>query len=137
MKIQHLFVLAILFFCASSVFAGPDGSQVLRACQQTLQHFDEQQASDPNPLGTLDSGWCLGWVTAVIEMNNLKEGTADKDHPLRADMFHFCAPPSGLTAIQAIRIVVKYLKDHPKDLQHAGIGLTNLALMSAFPCKPT
>jgi len=136
MKIQHLllFAAALFCFCASSAFAGPDGKQVLSSCQQTLQHFDGQQANGLDPLGTLDSGWCIGWVTAIIEMNNLQEGVADKDHPLRANTFHFCAPRAGLTTIEAIRIVVKYLKDHPKDLDHAGIGLTNLALMSAFPC---
>lgn len=134
MKVQHLVLLAVLLFCADPVFAGPDGSQVLRACQQTMQHLDDQ-SGEPNSLASLDSGWCLGWITAVVEMNNLQEGMADKDHPIRANMFHFCAPGSGLTAIQAVRIVVKYLKDHPKDLDHNGIGLTNLALMSAFPCK--
>jgi hypothetical protein len=134
MKIKHLIRLAVLLFCARPTFAGPDGSQVLRTCQQTIQHIDHQQANEPDPLGSISSGWCIGWVTAAIEMNNLQEGMADKDHPLRANMFHFCAPP-GLTAMQAIRIVVKYLEDRPKDLYQPGIALTNLALMSAFPCK--
>jgi len=137
MRIRLLALLAVLSY-TYPVFAGPDGRDVLRACQQTIQHLDERKdESEPDALGSLESGWCIGWVTAAIEMNNLQEGMADKEHPLRANMFHFCAPRAGLTSGQAIRIVVKYLKDHPKDLDQNGIALTMLALMSAFPCKAT
>lgn len=129
-----VFLFAALLFSVRPASAGPDGNQVLRTCQQTITHLDDQP-DKVESLGYLDSGWCVGWVTAVIEINNLHRELADKSHPVSADMFYFCSPPEGLTALQAIRIVVQYLRAHPQQLDQNAMALTSFALMSAFPCK--
>lgn len=125
---------AFLLFFASPVYAGPDANQILKKCQQAIRQYDDQP-SNLSIGDSLDAGWCFGWVGSVIEMNYLHRDFADKAHPASADMFYFCAPSGGLTAIQAVRVIVKYLKEHPADLHHNGMALTDLALKSAFPCK--
>ena len=45
----------------------------------------------------------------------------------------FC-PPDGTTNGQAVRIVVKYLRDHPEELHKHDSVLAFTALKAAFPC---
>ena len=47
----------------------------------------------------------------------------------------FCVPPDSSTRGQARDVVVKYLKDHPKDRQHTAIHEAWMALSAAWPCK--
>ena len=47
----------------------------------------------------------------------------------------FCTPPDSSTRGQARDIVVKYIKDHPKDRQNPAIHEAWLALSAAWPCK--
>src|SRR5260370_21756411 len=129
MKRSLFSLAAFLLFCASPLYAGADGNEILKKCQQAIRQYDDQP-SNPSLGDSLDAGWCLGWVGSVIEMNYLHRDFADKTHPISADMFYFCAPVGGFTAIQAVRIIVKYLKEHPEDLHHNGMALTDLALKS-------
>jgi len=48
---------------------------------------------------------------------------------------YICWPKDGLSAFQAVRIVVKWLEDHPKNLNKSGRSEVMLALEDAFPCK--
>jgi anti-sigma regulatory factor (Ser/Thr protein kinase) len=50
-------------------------------------------------------------------------------------LLQFCVPDSGIPVIQAMRVVVKYLKEHPEQLHEDGMGLTVAALKDSFPCK--
>jgi len=47
----------------------------------------------------------------------------------------FCPPPDSSTRGQARDVVVKYLKEHPKDRQNPAIHEAWLALSAAWPCK--
>jgi hypothetical protein len=42
--------------------------------------------------------------------------------------------PKGVTTEQGRRVVVKYLQEHPEELQNRGNVLTYLAFIKAFPC---
>ena len=46
-------------------------------------------------------------------------------------------PPGGMTTEQLVRVVVKYLSDHPAELHEHWSGLTRTALIQAFPCRST
>ncbi|MNR61896.1 hypothetical protein D3C85_1837700 [compost metagenome] len=46
----------------------------------------------------------------------------------------FCLP-GNVTNSQMVRIVVKYLKDNPKNLNEGRTGLVWSALKDAYPCK--
>ena len=46
----------------------------------------------------------------------------------------FCYP-EGNTLGQAVRIVMKYLKEHPETLHYFAAELVALALIEAWPCE--
>jgi hypothetical protein len=48
----------------------------------------------------------------------------------------YCAP-SGVTHGQSVRLLVKYIKDHPEKSQEETRLLMLAALVKAFPCPPT
>jgi hypothetical protein len=41
----------------------------------------------------------------------------------------------GVNTMQAVRVVVKYLQDHPEKLNLDNVVLIQDALIKAFPCK--
>ncbi len=47
----------------------------------------------------------------------------------------FCVPEGKVTRLQKIRVVVKYLEDHPEKLHEPPSVLITRALNEAFPCK--
>lgn len=109
----------------------PTGNDVLKNCQTAARWLDNSGA----PVSELtDVGWCEGWVRATLELTRLHNEWTDftKQKPT---LLQFCLPDSGIPLIQAIRVVVKYLNEHPEKLHEDGMGLTVAALTSSFPCK--
>jgi len=47
----------------------------------------------------------------------------------------YCLPKGGIELGQALRVTVKWLKDHPEKLHLPGDILIGLALRDAFACK--
>jgi len=47
----------------------------------------------------------------------------------------YCLPQNGIEIGQAVRITVKWLRDHPEKLHQDGVNLVWRALSDAFPCK--
>jgi|SRR5215467_6927235 len=126
---RSLLVAASFFLlCTSSAFARPQsegsGNDILSKCQTAMRIIDEQRESGIGS-GVGDASWCIGWVTAVVETNLLRTKT---------DPVHFCAPKE-MQIGQAVRVIVKYLRDHPERLHERGIILALTALQDGFPCK--
>lgn len=46
-----------------------------------------------------------------------------------------CFPENGITNEQAVRIVLKYLNEHPAELHQDQTYLTFLAFRDAYRCK--
>lgn len=44
-------------------------------------------------------------------------------------------PPQGVNLGQAMRVVVKYMRDHPERMHMAFVTLVGPALFNAFPCR--
>ena len=131
MKSSLFVVVTVLFVTALPMLAETTGNEVLSNCQAAVQFSDNNGA----PVGEhFDSGWCIGWVTGALQFTKLNnEWTTlikEKPTPLQ-----FCVAASGVPVIQAVRVVVKYLKEHPEQLTEDGMGLTIAALKNSFPCK--
>jgi hypothetical protein len=77
----------------------------------------------------IDAVLCLGAFTAIIGLAN--DTWADNG----LHIFRFCAP-TGATAIQFIRIFLKYVDDHPEEGHNIFPRVAWNALSRAFPCKP-
>ncbi|WP_371498077.1 Rap1a/Tai family immunity protein [Bradyrhizobium sp.] len=69
------------------------------------------------------SGVCLGMISILAAVGTV----------LPADR-RYCPPPTG-TVTQAVRVVVKYLNDHPERLHERFQILAVDGLRAAWPCK--
>jgi hypothetical protein len=101
------------------------GSTLLRQCKLML---DSKEIMNAGRLEVLGAGQCIGKVAGV---RNTLVYLSD----MEATPKLLCANGAFITNDQSVRIVVKYLIDHPKDLHMEPTALIMMALMDAFPCK--
>jgi len=109
--------------------AAIDGNEVLDRCKTYIRTIDNAQAVSQSDY--VDGGFCVGYVTGVIDdhfMWQVNEGSPTD--PTK----HFCMP-DGATPGQAVRVVVKWLEDHPARLHERAIGLVLSALRESFTCR--
>lgn len=101
---------------------GADGNELLSQCQSYIKMIDGERN-----FVAVDAGACGGFVqgfTSTVQFYSEELKKEDR----------FCLP-DGVTYAQLGRIVVKYLKDNPKDLNKGRTSLVWFALMDAYPCK--
>ncbi len=107
--------------------APTDGNSLLEQCNDAIRIYDGKGLYVPEA-GLAKSTFCGGYVTGFIDVNNAHW----KVDNLKTN---YICPPDQIHPIQIIRVVHKYLKDHPEDLhEYRGI-LVFRALKQAFPCK--
>jgi hypothetical protein len=99
-----------------------DGNELLGQCQSYIKLIDGERTTD-----YFSGGVCAGFVQGISETVYFYSDGLKKNEK-------FCKP-DGVTNAQLVRIVLKYLKDNPKDLNQARMGLVWSALMDAYPCK--
>jgi hypothetical protein len=80
----------------------------------------------------VDAGTCMGYLWGVHEMDFAVQQW-EENQKVKV-MRHACVPSNASTA-QIVRIVVKYLRDNPKDLNLPAAVLVTDAIRDAFPCK--
>jgi hypothetical protein len=95
------------------------GSYLLGSCQITVSVTD-------NPNNTLSpyEAWRDGYCRGIIEGINAGATLSSR----------LCSP-DGVTYSQEVRVVVKFLQDHPEKLNQRGTKLVFEALTQAFPCS--
>ena len=101
---------------------GPDGNHLTVICKAALRVMD---ASHETGTGTkqdaYDEGYCQGLVSGVASYINSEDG-ADLSTP---------NPPIS----QLVRVVQKYMDDHPEELSKPAVWLIRVSLIKAFPKK--
>lgn len=107
------FVLAASSIAMEENTTKSDGNALITSCQATVRSMDGIDVKDVERYGAT---FCLGLVEGI--------GWASPDVCL----------PDGVVVGQEIRVVVKYLNDHPEKLNLDERVLTHAALASAFPC---
>lgn len=128
---KFFLTLAIVLLLAEAALASPTGNDVLNKCQTAVRWFDNNGA----PVSELmDVGWCQGWVRAALDLTRSYNDWTDSAKQ-KPTVLQFCLPESGIPVIQAIRVVVKYLQEHPDQLHEDAMVLTIAALKGSFPCK--
>ncbi|WP_148193083.1 Rap1a/Tai family immunity protein [Pseudomonas syringae] len=111
-------------------YAIADGNALLKQCQSAQQLIDGNQISS-----TYDAGECIGTLQATVDTLEIARHTFsnDKNKPLAPLI---CWPSNKvIPKTQGLRIVIKYLEQHPQELHLNGSTLAVLALAGAFPCK--
>jgi hypothetical protein len=90
------------------------GTDLLEEC--TLALDDDMNRVHRVTAGAMKVGVCMGYVEGV------------------ADAYADACLPERVGLDQDIRVVVKYLNDHPEKLHLDRAELTKAALKQAFPC---
>jgi Rap1a immunity proteins len=109
-----------------------DGNQLLRACTDALRYIDNgHQGTSIDDV--VNSRWCLGYVGGLVDGYQWGSPPATTEGGL-PHLSGLCLPPQGIPVEQLIRIVVQYLREHPRQLQAPRDRLAVVALRSAFSC---
>ena len=90
------------------------GTWLLGSCQITLKTTDDRTFHE-NDLESFRDGFCRGLIEGVSKMSP------------RVCMV-------DVTSAQEVRIVLKYLQDHPEQIHQRNAVLVDKALSQAFPC---
>jgi hypothetical protein len=95
------------------------GKIIREACQIALQ----DDRSNPTLDDALKAGTCFGFVAAIFSLGS------DLAEPDR-----FCTP-NGVDEQQAMRVLVKYLNEHPELTHESAVRLSLQAFKEAWPCR--
>ena len=127
-KIRLCLLMFILCGMSSSALAN-DGNNLLENCKAAVYFINEGQFEKDGD--QIKAGLCMGIVEGVgSTMVLLASGEDALDHQYRV-----CFPEYGITNRQAVRVVVNFLVNHPKDLHKNEVALLMAAFWDAYPCK--
>lgn len=93
---------------------GGTGNQLMPLCTAAVRRADGPKA-DFTKQEVYDIGYCEGFVAGV------------------ADFIQEDAVLTGIPRDQLVRVVQKYMSDHPEQLDKGSSWLVHQALMKAFP----
>jgi hypothetical protein len=119
-----------LMFVALLMAAGPapaavTGAELLSRCEAAEKSMDGEKLSGD---AMLDAMWCMGYMSGLLDgfsVGDYRVGNAKA----------VCPPEEGVSRTQALRVVSKWLREHPEAQQKNGRRGAVLALTSAYPCK--
>ena len=106
------------------------GLAVSHCSAQTTAHELQEQCSQKSP--GYAAGFCHGFIEAVLDMNDLHLLTA------RLNGVQSGSPmciPDGVKMGQIVKIVMKFLDDHPEQLHLRARNIVLDSVAFAFPCK--
>lgn len=97
------------------------GNEMLNNCRAFLK--------DPMPPGQMfHAGVCGGYIMGIVD-GFIYAQIVDPDST------GVCVPDKGYTVGQGVRVLTKYLEDHPEKLNVEVSLLALDAFRKAFPCK--
>jgi len=123
---QRIIMMAfILGIGVAPSFCMADGNDLLRKCNAVILAADSGIKFSTDSY--TDIGWCLGYVEGV-------RNTAHIYQAIFKDNKVYCIP-QGVENGQIIRVILKYLNDHPNMLHEHESLLTMMAIREAFTCE--
>ncbi len=135
MRLLSILALLAVCFIGSSGSDGPkstaeqpdisrSGSNFLEACST----IDSEESR--SSVRIYSDAACLGWV------EGFKEGFTVHDELLSVPQRdRMACVPRGVTAIQTVRVIRKYIANNPDKAHRPTRYIASLALAHAFPCK--
>jgi hypothetical protein len=123
---MHLVLSALMALVATSASSRPkypNGIDLLRSCQYAVGLAEDKELKTEE---MVQATYCTGYVSGILDGLGLMgwKGGATR----------VCVPKDGISNEQAIRIIVKYLKDNPKSLSETGRMVVVISIAEAFPC---
>ena len=107
------------------------GNDLLSHCKAWVRILDDpKRANDVSSDDPVNGAHCVGDIAGIVdelyEWQVSDKGIMDTAH-------HLCVP-DGVTPNQTVRVVAKWLDDHPARLNEPAVRLTLTALKDSFPC---
>ena len=116
--------ILLLILTVSTLSAQTDtGMDLLRACNTIIQAEEGKEVAMGDRLLSLYwTGYLGGFNDAAVLIDTaISHGI-------------YCVPAQGIENDQLVRVVKKYLDEHPEDLHQSARILILFALREAFPC---
>lgn len=104
---------------------GPPGSELLQACGAAQKQSDGIRISDEETIGSI---YCIGYVSGFLDSLALSAAASGAGQKI-------CLPQRGITNDQAVRVLVKFLRENPQTLHESGRMSFYIALAKTFPCR--
>jgi hypothetical protein len=128
MKTRWMLVLLIFVFAVPLVSAqdhlwGGTGNEFLAGCGD----MPDSSPTSPTAPPEFDWGRCQGYVIGIDDGVQLAYDIVGQPQP-------YCVP-SEVTTGQLIRVLIKFIKDHPEKAHSKTKVLEVEAFINAFPCK--
>lgn len=121
-------VLAVIVTVLQPEATLADGNLLLKQCTPIMSFLDNAGNVLSNVENTFDAGFCLRMAQGITNTNMMYQYAMQKTL--------FCLPTGGIQNVQAVRVIVKYLKEHPEQLHEHEATLAIMAFIQAFPCTP-
>jgi hypothetical protein len=125
MKKISSIILLVSFFVSSPASAGvgyTDGNKILSACNELSELLNYRFELD-----SFEAGRCWGYIAASTDIFKvMKYGSS-----------RIVCIPEEKEVSDYVRIVLDYLNEHPKDLEHPAFQLITKAFAEIFPCPQT
>jgi hypothetical protein len=107
-----------------------NGNMLLKNCQAWVRLMD-----NPNDAASgsdeIEGANCAGYVDGVVD----DHVTLQLEDKMPFDSTKYFCIPDGVTPNQTVRVVVKWLTDHPARLHEKAIRLVLAALRDNFACR--
>ena len=134
--ILSLIVAAIVFPAVSYGEGSSDldtGNDLLNACEALIE--GPESISNSSLQAKLDwvseTEFCYGYIKGVVEWNGEYEKWLE-NLPIKPI---FCIGDNQVEINQLVQIAIKFMNDHPEELNEKGITILNAAFSQAFPCS--
>lgn len=134
MRLLSVITLIVICFACSSSSVGsstaeqPEISRSGKDFLELCSGVDTDQKGDPVRIH--NDAICLGWVEGFRDGFTVHDellGVPQKDKMV--------CMPRGVTTVQIIRVMKKYITDNPDKARRATRLVASVALARAFPCK--
>lgn len=119
----------MLLACCWAGNAMANGTTLLQQCQDALTVVDGGAGKS-----AFAGGVCLGKIEGTLDGLEMARGYYSSAVGKTLSPL-ICWPKEPVSKEQQLRIVVKYLKDHPETLHDPEASSITLAMAFAFPCK--
>jgi Ssp1 endopeptidase immunity protein Rap1a len=134
MRLLSAFTLIAVCFVSSSATVGSKSAEQSDISRSGSNFLEICSSLDNQPTGDSirvhNDATCVGWV------EGFRDGFTVHDELLgvpRRD--RIVCIPSGVTSVQIVRVIKKYLADNPDKAHRATRLVASVALASAFSCK--
>lgn len=116
MKLKILLVgLILICFVPNPVFA-------------TNRRGDHLLFGLTGKLSKVDQAYSIGYVSGILDSHRILS-------EFFQDIQFICLPKRGMSNTAVRRVVIKYLKNHPEQLNETARSVIFDALKNAFPCN--